>query len=152
MKRWERWCFNAAAAIVAATGFAYFWMKYLVESAGPFAVVNHPWQGFSLGLHVLSSPAFILIFGLVLNSHILRKIGATRLPNRKSGYASLVLFVVMVASAYLLQVVTDRQILQALVVAHVGSGVLFSLAYGLHLVLSWRLSRMLPASRMREVA
>jgi hypothetical protein len=152
VKRWERWGFNGAAVIVAATGFAYFWMKYFVDSQDPFAVVNHPWQATALHLHVLASPAFILMFGLVLNSHILKKIGAPRLPNRKSGLASLVLFVVMLGSGYLLQVVSDRQVLQTLVIAHIGSGALFSLAYGLHLILSWRLARSRPASRMREVA
>ena len=92
------------------------------------------------------------MFGLILNSHILKKIGAPRLPNRKSGLASLVLFVVMLGSGYLLQVVSDRQVLQTLVIAHIGSGTLFSLAYGLHLILSWRLARVRPVSRMREVA
>ena len=152
MKRWERWGFNGAAAVVAASGFVYLWMKYFVDSPDPFAVVNHPWQGPTLDLHLLASPPFVLMFGLVLNSHILKKIGAPRLPNRKSGLASLVLFVVMLASGYLLQVVSDRQVLQTLVIAHIGSGALFSLAYGFHLILSWRLARSRPASRMREVA
>ena len=152
MKRWERWSFNTLAAIVVATGFVYFWMKYFVESTDPFAVVNHPWQGTTLHLHLLASPAFILIFGLILNSHILKKLGAPRLPNRRSGIASLVLFIVMLASGYLLQVITGRQLLQVLVAAHVGSGALFSLAYGVHLILSWRLARSRPAPRMREVA
>lgn len=152
MKRWERWGFNTTAAVVAVTGFVYLWMKYFVDSQDPFAVVNHPWQGHTLHLHLLASPAFILMFGLVLNSHILKKIGATRLPNRKSGMASLVLFAVMLSSGYTLQVVTDPSLLQALVVAHIASGALFSLAYGLHLILSWRLARSRPAARIREVA
>jgi hypothetical protein len=152
VKRWERWSFNTAAAMVAVTGFVYLWMKYFVDSSDPFAVVNHPWQAPALHLHLLASPAFILMFGLILNSHILKKIGATRLPNRKSGLASLVLFVLMLGSGYALQVVTDRQLLQALVAGHIGSGTLFSLFYGFHLLVSWRLSRSRPATRIREVA
>lgn len=152
MKRWERWSFNVLAAIVATSGFLYLWMKYFVERPDPFAVANHPWQGTTLGLHVLASPPFILIFGLILNSHILKKLGASRLPNRRSGIASLVLFVVMLGSGYLLQVVTDRELMQVLIAAHIGSGALFSLFYAIHLVLSWRLARARPAARIREVA
>jgi hypothetical protein len=153
MKRWERWSFNCCIAVVAVTGFVYLWMKYFVENTDPFAVVNHPWQGAMLHAHLLAAPVMILVFGLVLNSHILKKLGATRLPNRRSGLLSLGLFAVMSVSGYLLQVFTSEQALQALMIAHVVSGALFSLAYGVHLVLSWQLGRSTTArSRMREVA
>ena len=85
MKRWERWAFNLFALAVAASGFAYFWMKYLVETDDPFAVVNHPWQAAMLHLHVLASPPFVLLFGVILNSHIMKKLRAPRMPNRKTG-------------------------------------------------------------------
>ena len=153
MKRWERWTFNIAALIVAATGFAYLWMKYFVENADPFAVVNHPWEAATLHLHVLASPAFILIFGIVLNSHVIKKLGISKLPNRKSGLISFALFAAMVCSGYLLQVVTDDSWLRAMIAAHVGSGALFSVSYSIHLVISARLSRRRPAaSSIREVA
>ena len=153
MKRWERWTFNLLAAIVAATGFAYFWMKYFVENADPFAVVNHPWEATMLHLHVLVSPLFLLVFGIILNSHILKKLGATKMPNRKSGLASLGLFAAMIASGYLLQVSTDAGWLRALVAVHAGSGTAFSATYVTHLVISARLTRRRPAtSSMREVA
>ena len=153
MKRWERWSFNSATAVVAVTGFMYFWMKYFVDSPDPFAVVNHPWQAAMLNLHVLASPVLILLFGLILNSHIVKKLGASRVPNRKSGLVSLALFVVMLASGYLLQIVTGRQTLQTLVALHVGSGAIFTVSYAVHLVLSWRLVRRAAApARIREVA
>ena len=71
MRPWERRAFNLAAVAVTVTGVAYFWMKYVVRNDDPFAVVNHPWQAAMLALHVLASPPFILIFGIVLNSHII---------------------------------------------------------------------------------
>ena len=149
----ETWTFNLLAAIVATTGFAYFWMKYFVESADPFAVVNHPWEATMMHLHVLASPLFLLIFGIILNSHILRKLGAAKMPNRKSGLASFGLFAVMVGSGYLLQVSTDAGWLRALVAVHVGSGAAFSATYVIHLVISARLARRRPAtSSIREVA
>jgi hypothetical protein len=153
MKRWERWAFNVAAALVAVTGFAYFWMKYFVENADPFAVVNHPWEATMLHLHVLASPAFILVFGIILNSHIIKKLGASKMPNRKSGLASFGLFAAMIGSGYLLQVMTDEAWLRALVALHVGSGAAFSATYGVHLFISARLGRRRPAiSSIREVA
>jgi hypothetical protein len=153
MKPWERWAFNIGAALVAITGFAYFWMKYLVENEDPFAVVNHPWEATMLHLHVLASPPFILVFGIILNSHIIKKLGASKMPNRKSGLASFGLFAAMIGSGYLLQVVTADGWLRGLVALHVGSGAAFTVTYGAHLFISARLGRRRPAmSSIREVA
>ena len=152
MKRWERWTFNALSLAVAATGFVYLWMKYVLQTSDPFAVVNHPWQTAMLNLHVVASPAFILMFGIVFNSHVMKKLSATRLPNRRSGFASLGTFAAMVVSGYLLQVSSNEGWLEALVVLHVASGSIFSIAYAIHLVISARLARIRPHPAIREVA
>ncbi|MBI3047151.1 MAG: hypothetical protein HYY76_02465 [Acidobacteria bacterium] len=141
MKRWERWSLNSLSLILAVTGFVYLWMKYLMEPPDPFAVVNHPWQTAMLNLHVIASPLFILVFGIAFNSHVMRKLGAPRLPNRLSGYVSLGSFAVMVLSGYLLQVTTSDWWLQALVVVHIAGGALFTLVYAAHLVISLSLAR-----------
>ena len=141
MKRWERWTLHAAAGVVAVTGFAYVWMKYFVQNPDPFAVVNHPWEPAMLQLHVLASPLFILIFGIVFNSHVAKKLGIAKLANRKTGLWSLGLFGAMLVSGYLLQVLTSEAALRAMVVLHVGSGTLFSATYLAHLVISVRLTR-----------
>ena len=152
MKRWERRTLHGAAFAVTVSGFAYFWMKYFVQNPDPFAVVNHPWEPAMLQLHVLASPAFILIFGIVFNSHVVKKLGIA-LPNRKSGLCSLGLFASMVVSGYLLQVMTSEAVLGALVWIHVGSGVLFSAAYITHLLVSIRLTRRRPVgAAVQEVA
>lgn len=152
MKRWERWTFNGLTAAVAVTGFIYFWMKYFVESSDPFAVINHPWQTATLNLHVIASPFFVLVFGIIFNSHVMKKLKATGLPNRRSGYVSLAMFAVMVLSGYLLQVAANEQWLQTLVALHVTSGTVFSLVYAAHLVISARLARVRPQAAIREVA
>jgi len=153
MKRWERWTFNGFAAAVAATGFAYMWMKYVLHTDDPFAVVNHPWQTAMLDIHLLASPAFVVMFGIVFNSHVMKKLRATRLPNRRSGYVSLGTFAAMIASGYLLQVSWSEWWLQALVILHLVSGALFTVAYGTHLVISATLARRQQAgARIREVA
>jgi len=141
MKTWERWSFNSLAAAVAASGFAYLWMKHGLEPEDPFAVVNHPWQSVTLHAHVLASHPFILIFGVVLNSHVMRKLKATGLPNRSSGYVSLVTFLAMLVSGYLLQVGTSERLLSAMVAVHVSTAVLFTAAYVTHLLVSLTLAR-----------
>ena len=144
MKRWERWTFNALSLAVVATGFAYLWMRYVVQTDDPFAVVNHPWQTSMLSLHVVASPAFILMFGIIFNSHVMKKLGAPRLPNRRSGLVSLGTFAPMVVSGYLLQVAASEAWLQALVVVHVASGAVFAIVYAAHLVVSAKLARIRP--------
>ena len=149
MKTWERWTFGIAALGVAMTGLAYFWMKYLVSSGDPFAVVNHPWQGAMLALHLILAPGLVLMFGILLNGHVLKKLGARNSPNRRSGLVSFGTFFVMTVSGYLLQVVTADAWLRALVVAHVASGVMFSVVYVAHLVISVRLARVQAGRRVQ---
>ena len=152
MKRWERWTFNLLALLVAASGFVYIWMKYFVESDDAFAVVNHPWQPATLDVHILASPVFVLIFGIILNSHVMKKLRATGVPNQKSGLTSLAMFAGMVVSGYLLQVASSEAWLQALVAVHLTTGAVFTLVYGAHLVISARLGRRRSRPLIREVA
>lgn len=141
MKRWERWTFGVLVLASSMTGLVYFWMKYLLVSDDPFAVVNHPWQAAMVAVHIVVSPPLILMFGIILNSHILKRLRATAVPNRKSGLFSLGTFFVMVASGYLLQVETGEGTLQALVAIHVTSGILFSVVYAVHLAINVRVAR-----------
>jgi hypothetical protein len=141
MKRWERWTFGLLVLAVSVTGFAYLWMKYALTTDDPFAVTNHPLQPLMLSAHVLFSPPLILMFGIILNSHILRKIGARGIPNRVSGLLSLGTFAAMTISGYMLQVTTAAALLRGLVMVHVVSGVVFSGAYAVHLIVSVRLAR-----------
>lgn len=151
MKRWERWSFNLAALMVAVTGFAYLWMKYFIQNDDPFAVQNHPWEAAMLNWHVLASPALILIFGVILHSHVMKKLGAPKMPNRVSGLVSFGTFALMVVTGYGLQVAMNERVMQALVAVHVASGAVFSTVYVAHLVVSARLGRRRPAA-IREVA
>jgi hypothetical protein len=127
-------------------------MKYMLVNTDPFAVVNHPWQPAMLAVHLVASPPLLLMFGVLLNSHILRKVRATGLPNRKTGLLSLGTFFAMVASGYLLQVVTAEPLTQALVTIHVATGSVFSVTYAAHLVISVRLARAQAARLQVKVA
>lgn len=89
----------------------------------------------------------------MINSHVVKKLGIAKLPNRRSGLVSFGLFAVMVVSGYLLQVMTSDAALRTLVWLHAGSGTLFSATYLVHLAISVRLTRRVTAGApVREVA
>ena len=139
MKRWERWSFNGLNVVLAGTGLAYLYMRYLLPADDPFAVVNHPWQSLMLSLHVVAAPCVILIFGIVLRSHILKKLVSNSQPDRRTGWISLISFSAMALSGYLLQVASSVAWLDALVVIHFGTSIVLVIGYGAHLVIGWRL-------------
>ena len=139
MKPWERRSFNGLNIVVAITGLAYLYMKYALVSDDPFAVVNHPWQSSMLSLHVVFAPVVILLFGIVLRSHIIKKLISNSRPDRRTGWISLISFSTMALSGYLLQVATSAAWLNALVVFHIGTSLVFIIGYGAHLVIGWRL-------------
>ena len=152
MNRWERWTFGLLTLGVLLSGGAYFWMKYLLVNDDPFSVVNHPWQSAMLAAHVLAAPGLLLMFGILVDGHVRRKVGASRITNRRSGFVSFGSFFVMAASGYLLQVLTSDAVLGVTSVVHVVSGVLFGVSYLAHLVISVRLTRSSPVGIQEEVA
>ena len=139
MKPWERRSFNGLNIVVAITGFAYLYMKYGLSSDDPFAVVNHPWQSSMLSLHLLFAPFVILLFGIVLRSHIIKKLITNSRSDRRTGWTSLISFSTMVLSGYFLQITASVAWLNTLVILHVGTSIVFVIGYGAHLVIGWRL-------------
>lgn len=134
MSRWERWCFNLANVLLAISGGAFFYMKYVLENEDPFALVNHPWQPAMLAFHVAIAPLGMVFFGIVFRSHILRKIASPDTRARVSGWASLLSFATMAASGYLLQILAQPSWLRAALVVHVASSIVFVLGYTGHLI------------------
>jgi hypothetical protein len=152
MNRWHKRLLGALTVVAGASGLAYLWMKYFIESQDPFAVINHPWQPYVLYVHLLSSPALVLVFGMVWTSHVSGKLDDRRPYSRRSGLVSIWTFAVMAASGYLLQVVTSERVHTAMVIVHVASGVAFLLAYAGHLALSLRAARARRRERLRSAA
>ena len=152
MKPWERRSFNGLNIAVAITGIAYLYMKYALPSNDPFAVVNHPWQSFVLSLHVVFAPFVILLFGIVLRSHIIKKLISNNRPDRRTGWISLISFSTMALSGYLLPVATSVAWLNAFVVLHIGTSIVFIIGYGAHLVIGWRLLWAADATTTREAS
>jgi hypothetical protein len=153
-KWWEQSAFNVLHGIVAVTGVGYFYMKYVMATTDPFAVINHPWQPATLSLHLVAGPVFIAFFGMLFRSHTLRQLVSPNAGNRRTGWISLVSFSAMALTGYLLQVASDPLWLSGLVWAHVSTSLIFVAGYGVHLVISWRLTRVSPTAvdPMRRVA
>lgn len=132
---------HVSNVIVAVTGFVYAAMHYLMKSADPFSVVNHPLEPYMLKSHILCAP--ILIFGtaLIVHSHILLKLANGSLSGRKSGIVMIPMFAVMALSGYVLQVLTGSSAHQACVVVHLASGSIWFLCYCSHQISAIRMKR-----------
>jgi hypothetical protein len=136
MTRWEAWTFGVVQVVVALSGGVYFFMKYLLQTDDPFAVVNHPWQPSILAVHILAAPLGVLMFGMLLRSHVLKKLVSSPHPaGRKSGWTALIGFAAMALSGYLLQVVSSPRSIRVVMVTHVATSVVFLAGYIVHLVL-----------------
>ncbi len=137
MSRWQAWTFHILTIAVSASGMAYCWMKYLLKNDDPFSIVNHPWQPAMLKAHILASPLLILVLGMMVNSHILKKLknGDSR-ANRVSGIVCLLSFTLMAGSGYLLQVVSLSGLYRSLVITHLATGAIFAVTYLIHQVVS----------------
>lgn len=151
MSAWQRWASHVLTALVAATGSALFWMKYVLEADDPFALVNHAWQPAALALHVVSAPLMLLVFGALLEGHVLRKLRNGPHPaSRRSGLGVWWTFVAMALSGYVLQVATSEAVRWFSLVVHLGSSALFVGAYAVHLVVSARRGRKTADAPARE--
>lgn len=136
MSRWEVWSFGILNGIVAVTGAAYYYMKVVLVSEDPFAVVNHPWQPGMLAAHIVVAPLATISFGMLFRSHVLPKL-VSRVPAfRRSGWSSLGSFLAMTLSGYLLQVASVPSHVRVLSLAHIATGTVFVASYSLHLILA----------------
>ncbi len=124
---------HLANLAVSGTGLVYVWMRYLVEPADEWAVVNHPWQPLVQHLHVLSAPLLVFAIGLIWSVHALAKLRNGR-RGRTSGLGLLALFLPMAASGYLLQVAVDPGWRHTWIWVHVVSSLLWVGAFAIHKV------------------
>lgn len=147
---WERWAFNALHAVVAATGFAYLYMKLALVPEDPFAVVNHPWQPATLSIHLIAAPFFIVCFGMLIRSHTLRKLLGSSASGRRTGWTSLLSFSGMAISGYLIQIASTPALIDAAIWTHVATGSVFVAGYGAHFVIGWRNSAREPVVPRRR--
>lgn len=137
ISRLEKILLISTVLLTGGTGLTYAWMKYLLKSADPFAVVNHPWQPFFLSAHVLAAPALLFALGLITREHI---VGKYRDPKsrrgRRTGILMAWVLLPMAATGYGLQVLTSRGPRQIMGWGHLAIGILFLVLYGAHAFLA----------------
>jgi undecaprenyl pyrophosphate phosphatase UppP len=132
VSRFERWAVWSTSIATFVTGVVYVWMKYLLVSADPLAVVNHPWQPLVLKLHILVSPLLVFSIGLVALRHVWRHVQSGMRDGRRTGMATLVALGPMILTGYLIQAVTDEGLLRAMALSHIGLGLLYGGVLLLH--------------------
>jgi len=139
MGAWERACLSWSVALVTITGAAYWVMKDLMPRTDPFSVLGHPWQPHALGAHVLIAPLLVFGLGLIARDHILEGVrNGGRGGNGRSGLITLLLAAPMVASGYLLQVVTSPGARRWMTLIHLATGAVFAAVFAAHLVTARR--------------
>ncbi|PYQ12489.1 MAG: hypothetical protein DMH00_06155 [Acidobacteria bacterium] len=141
--RFEKLLLATATVLAGGSGLVYAWMKYITANRDPFSVVNHPWQPYMLSAHVLSAPALLFAFGLIVREHILGRYRDPRARRgRRTGILASWLLAPMVASGYALQALASQSPRRATGLFHLGAGILFLVFYAAHVILG---SRGLPA-------
>lgn len=134
MTRAQLVCLHLTVALTTLTGAVFAVMKYWLEGADEFSVVNHPWQPHMLSAHVVIAPVVLFVLGWTFSNHMLPKYRFGDDRNRKSGIGAMLLIAPMTLSAYLLQVSVDESLRQAMAIAHWVSSGVFVVAYALHLL------------------
>ena len=123
---------HVATIIATISGVVYGWMKYLMESDDPFAVVNHPWQPAMLHLHIIGVPLLLFGLGWITANHIVPKYRSKTRAARRTGITLIVTAALMVASGYSIQVTTGEALLTFHRVTHWISSAVFVLGYLVH--------------------
>ena len=136
----ERVLHHSAAALVVATGVAYFILKDLVEpDPDAFSVVSHPWQPHAQHLHVLVAPLLVLSLGVLLRDHVLKRLrNPTWRRSRGTGWTLALMVLPMIASGYLLQVSVEDWSRALWKWTHLATSVVFLAGYLGHALLAYR--------------
>ena len=132
MKRWEAWWNHAALAAISMTGVVYGVFKYWVPSPDPDSRVGHPLQPGLMKAHLLVAPFAVFGVGLLLRRHAVLKIHKGETSGRATGLMMLWLFLPLVVTGYLIQILIDPGITRAAGLTHAAIGALVVLGYAFH--------------------
>jgi len=147
MSRLERWALWLTSLLVVITGTGLFVTKYLMKPTDPWAVINHPLQPWFLKTHIMVSPFLVLAVGSVTLRHIWQHYRAGQLTGRRSGVTTALVTLPMIASGYLIQVITAVGLLRAMAISHMVLGTMYALGLSVHQVV---VQRREPKRLMRD--
>jgi hypothetical protein len=132
MTAFERWGVWSTSIATLVTGTVYLWMKYLMATEDPLAVVNHPWQPYLLKLHILVAPLLVFAIGVVALRHVWRHLKGKTRAGRRSGLITVVVLGPMIMSGYLIQAITHEGWLEAMAISHIVTGLIFGMGLLVH--------------------
>ena len=147
MSRFERWSVWSTTAGTLVTGVVYWWMKDMMTPVEPWAVINHPLQPWVLKAHILIAPLLVFSVGLITTRHIWQHFRSRVRKARKTGLIAALTLIPLVATGYLIQVVTAETLVRLLGWAHLGLGIVYSLDVAAH----WPASRRGADRQVRDV-
>ena len=134
MTSFEKWALWLSTAVVGITGIVYGWMKYLMRTDDPYAVIHHPLQPLVLKAHVLAAPVLVFAVGAVYTRHVVRNWQAGRPRGRWSGASLVAVLVPMIVSGYLIQTLTSESWLFRIAMLHLAAGTVYLAAFAAHQV------------------
>ena len=132
MSPFERWAVWTTSVATFVTGVIYIWLKYLLVSDDPFAVVNHPLQPVILKAHILVAPLLVFSIGMVALRHVWRHLQSGMREGRRSGLVTVLVLAPMILSGYLIQAVTEEGWLRAMAISHIALGVIYGVGLLAH--------------------
>jgi hypothetical protein len=132
MTRFERWAVWSSSVLTFVTGVIYLWLKYVLVTDDPFAVINHPWQPTVLKIHILVAPLLVFSIGLVALRHVWRHLRSGSREGRRSGLVTLVMLGPMILTGYLIQAITAEGWLRAMAWSHIGLGMVYGVGLLAH--------------------
>jgi hypothetical protein len=103
---------------------------------GEWGVESHPFEVHLQHIHILTVPFLLFAVAMIFRDHVLKKIVTKFKLMRKSGITMIALFVLMVFSGYLIQVVMNEQFRQIVIYLHLVMSALWVLIYLYHQVYS----------------
>ena len=132
MTRFERWSVWSTSVLTFVTGVVYLWLKYVLVTDDPFAVINHPWQPVVLKLHILVAPLLVFSVGMVALRHVWRHLRSWSREGRRSGLLTLAMVGPMIVTGYLIQAITAESLLRAMAWSHIGLGLVYGIGLLAH--------------------
>ena len=135
MTRLEKWSVLGSSALTGVTGLGFLWVKYAMEPADPWAVINHPIEPWLLKSHILFAPLLVFAVGMIAVRHIWRHYRSGMEWGRKTGIISALSLAPMVFTGYLIQAVTEPSWLSFVAISHIVTSLIFLAALTVHAVI-----------------
>jgi len=138
LNAFEKWTLWLSTAVVGITGIVYGWMKYLMRTDDPYAVIHHPLQPLVLKVHILTAPVLVFAVGAVFTRHVVRQWTSGRPRGRLSGATLVAVLLPMVVSGYLIQTLASETWLYRIAMLHIAASAIYLATFAAHQVIARR--------------